>query len=63
MRDVSGLTVQPCGELRFSSAGFLKFSLFEFVVCNKLSCSVPDSMPVVSATFPAGEVIGSIPAQ
>jgi hypothetical protein len=31
MRDVSGLTVQPCGELRCSGAGFSKFWVFEFV--------------------------------
>jgi len=31
MRDVSGLTVQPCGELRCSGAGFLNFSLFDFL--------------------------------
>jgi hypothetical protein len=43
MRHVSGLTVQPYGELRCSGAGFLKFWLW-LCVCNKIICSVPDSM-------------------
>jgi hypothetical protein len=58
--------VQPCGELRCSAAGFKFFALFELVsgvnIKKKPPSSVPDGMPVVSATIPAGEVAESIPA-
>jgi len=59
---VSGLTVLPCGELSCSVAGFLDFALFEFVSAvnlkNKRS-TVLNGVPVFSAAFPAGKVVGS----
>jgi hypothetical protein len=62
---VSGLTVQPCGELRCSAAGFLIIPLFDFVCVwnqrNKPSSSLSDRMTAVNVPFPAGEVVGSIP--
>ncbi len=62
---VSGLTVQPCGELRCSAAGFKFF--FPFWLCllnkseNKSPSSVPGGMSVVTAKISAGEVPGFKP--
>ncbi len=66
---VSGLTVQPCSELRCSAAGFLHFCPFWLCVCNKYilktlllqNCATPKKVCKKTSETSAGQsLLGGI---